>query len=370
MNAARPSISSHLADALRLEIQEGRFGPGDRIDAERELARRWGVARLTVARALDELVKEGLLERQQGRGTFVKTVDGARPRRGARSSLARIGLCFLDLYETTHPYFARITKSLTDCCARKGRELSVFAIKAGDLYHRRDNPLVSALAQRLVGGLVIAGRMIVEDMVALKQSGVPFVWINREVPGEDTPAVFVDYARGAFEAVRFLAGMGHRRVGLILGTRRNPASRLSLTGYSLAHEASGLAADPGLIAFGKFDSESGYRQALRLLEGDDPPTAILAADDIIAGGVLRAAYERGLAVPGDLSIVGCGNFFEAHDTPVALTTIDTHLEKAARSAADLLERLAAGHAGVADDVLIRPDLVIRASTGPVGGAVS
>ena len=365
MGTSFVSIAEQLSDVLRTEIEEGRFGPGHRIDPERRLAQRWGVARLTVTKALDALVKEGLLERRPGRGTFVKpgVEEKEAPPRGV-ATIRRLGLCFLDLYEATHPYFAKLTKSLAQHCAEEGQEFSLFTIQPGDLYYRRSNPLSQGLRTGIVDGLLVAGRMRIEDILALKRSGIPFVWINHEISGEDIPAVLVDYAWGAFRAVRHLIGIGHKRIGLILGTRHNRATSGSRTGYELAFEAAGLDVREALVTRGRFDSETGYRGALSLLRGDDPPTAIFAVDDIIATGVLRAAHELGRSVPGDLSVVGYGNFFESCDTQVGLTTLDTHLDQVARAAAKLLGQVAERKRG---DVVIKPDLVVRESTAPPGG---
>ena len=361
------SASEQLRDVLRTDIEEGMYRPGQKIPTERELSRRWEVARLTVARALEDLVGEGLIERRPSRGTFV-TERVIPPRAADRpGAMKRIGLCFLDLYRSTHPYFARLTKSLTEHCAREGTEFALFTLHAGDLYYRRQNPLVENLRSGTVDGLLVAGRMSIADLFALQRSHLPFVWMNHEMTGEDIPAVLVDYAWGAFQAVRYLVDMGHVRIGLVLGTRRNRASSLSQVGYQLAHEAAELPVSPELIRRGRFDSETGYLCAKDLLTIESPPTAVLTADDVIAIGVLRAAHEMGLRVPEDLSVIGCGNFFEPHDTAVALTTLEIHLQELARSAVALLRSVATNVANVNDDILIRPDLIKRDSTAPPGG---
>lgn len=364
------SKSQQLVDVLRTAIEEGRYKPGDRIEPERQLAARWGIARLTAAKALDALARQGLVQRQPSRGTFVTdrspgiTID----RQLAR--IERVGFCFLDVYESTHPYFARLTRALAECCATSDSELSVFTTQPGDLYYRRPRPLTRALLAGAVDGVLIAGRMKTEDIFALERSGVPFVWINHEVSGADVPAVVVDYASAAFQATRHLVQLGHRQIALIVGTPRNRASRLTSIGFRLALDVADVPPSSALSRHGRFDSETGYASTLDLLRSDTPPTAILAADDFIAGGALNAAHELGLAVPADLSIVGCGDFFAPHHTTVALTTSDIHLEKVARKAVDLLRQVPPNGAANIDDVLVKPDLVIRDSTALPGGAAS
>jgi len=375
------SKSQQLVDVLRTAIEEGRYRSGDRIEPERELAARWGVARLTAAKALDELARQGLVERLPSRGTFVTECPAGVPTAGhdrtagdtaspPRSPIQRVGFCFLDVYEPTHPYFARLTRALAECCAASDSELGIFTVQPGDLYYRRPRPLTRALFDGRIDGLLVAGRMKIEDVFALERSGVPFVWINHEISGADVPAVLVDYAWSAFQATGHLVGLGHRRIALIVGTRRNRASRLTSVGFRLAMEAADVPPSDDLLGHGRFDSETGHACALDFLKSDDPPTAVLAADDIIAGGVLNAAHELGLAVPADLSLVGCGNFFTPHDTAVALTTSDINLEEVARRAVELLRRLAPTRAASVDDVLVKPHLIIRDSTAPPGGVSS
>jgi len=361
------SKSQQLVDLLRTAIEEGRYKPGERVEPERELATRWGIARLTAAKALDALAREGLLERRPGRGTFVidRSADDAGDT--SHSPIERVGFCFLDVYEPTHPYFARLTRALAECCAGSDSELAIFTVQPGDLYYRRPRPVTRALLGGKVDGFLLAGRMKIEDIFALERSRVPFVWINHEVSGADVPAVLVDYAWSAFQAARRLLGLGHRRIALVTGTRRNRASRLTGIGLRLAMESAGVTPSDDLSRHGRFDSETGYACALDLLRRDDPPTAVLAADDMIAGGVLNAAHELGLAVPADLSVVGCGNFFTPRDTAVPLTTADIHLDEVARKAVGLLRLLASNRAADVDDVLVKPDLVIRDSTAPPGG---
>jgi DNA-binding transcriptional regulator YhcF (GntR family) len=131
-----------VSEILRNLIMEGEYLPGGRIDSGRALAERFGVARMTIVKAIRELVDEGLLIRGKGRqGTLVSSVrPGARTQKPTQA--AHVGLCFLDLYQSTHPYFSRLTKGLTDYCNNKGSPFAVYLIHASDIFYRRDVPLV------------------------------------------------------------------------------------------------------------------------------------------------------------------------------------------------------------------------------------
>lgn len=353
-----------VSEILRNLILEGEYKLGGRIDSDRALAERFGVARMTIGKAIKQLVDEGLLIRGRGRqGTLV--CDTPRPvcvQEG--TAVAHVGLCFLDLYQSTHPYFSRLTRGLREHFSQANRPFAVYVIHASDLFYRRNVPLVRALAEGRIRGLLLAGKISIEDIYALRTSKVPHVWINHELGGERIPAALVDYASGASVVVDHLLELGHRRIALLLGHWRNRATELSLMGYRLTLKLRGIEYDPQMIAQGSFDEESGYRMALKVLKQKPRPTAIFAVDDLIACGAMKAAYELNLRIPEDVSIVGCGNLVSPYATEPSLTTLEINLEKMVVAAAELLNKLCSGSIVEATHTIFSPELIVRQSTGP------
>jgi DNA-binding LacI/PurR family transcriptional regulator len=116
---------------------------------------------------------------------------------------------------------------------------------------------------------------------------------------------------------------------------------------------------------GDWTEETGHRIARDLLSGPDRPTAILAANDLSAVGVLTAADELGVAVPGELSVVGYDDTVFARLARLSLTTVDSHIAEVGQAAGEALAaRLAGADQGAATTRLITPTLVVRGSTGP------
>jgi DNA-binding LacI/PurR family transcriptional regulator len=133
----------------------------------------------------------------------------------------------------------------------------------------------------------------------------------------DLPAIDIDHAGGAREMVQYLVGLGHQRIGFVSGPLTVSTSRYRRDGFVDGMTAAGLAAD--LIVEGDFTYAGGHRAALELL--NHQPTAIFAANDQMALGVLAACRSAGAAVPGDMSVVGFGNTSAAEHAVPGLTTV-------------------------------------------------
>ena len=176
-------------------------------------------------------------------------------------------------------------------------------------------------------------------------------------------AVLTDKRGGAYLATRHLIELGHRLIGCIGGPFRLQASGQRLQGYRDAMVEAGLPVLDGLVRRGDYHPQSGWVAARDLLLGPAPPTAIFAANDLMAFGVLRAAAELGRRVPGDLAVVGFDDIELASYTTPPLTTITQSASDVGRAAVEiLLERLADPARPPARRTL-ETRLVVRASCG-------
>jgi DNA-binding LacI/PurR family transcriptional regulator len=208
---------------------------------------------------------------------------------------------------------------------------------------------------------------------AVRARGLPVVLIEYE--DDPTAAhVQIDDIAGAEAAARHLIALGHRHVaivsgyqnGVVTGAQAQAASPWRVQSGRLAGWRAGL--ESGGVSWGAVpvsgaggsDAAGGARAAAALLDRADRPTAILALSDVMAFGVLRAAAERGIDVPGELSVVGFDDIPQAAATTPALTTVSQPHEEKGHAAV----RLLATGADPADSVLLPCELVVRASTGP------
>lgn len=170
----------------------------------------------------------------------------------------------------------------------------------------------------------------------LEQMGVPFVRISPGTNHALTSSVFMDDVQAADDMTMYLINQGHRRIGFIKGHPNHMASDERLYGYRRALDRAGLPCEPGLIADGAFDFDSGLAAGKIFLAMAKPPTAIFASNDDMAAGVLAAAHQAGWNIPKDLSVVGFDDTTLARMVWPPLTTIRQPIFELAKAAADLL----------------------------------
>jgi LacI family transcriptional regulator len=182
------------------------------------------------------------------------------------------------------------------------------------------------------------------------------------------PATVVEYDNegGAFAVSSYLLSHGHRRVAFIgadaPGEIGNATKAHRFEGFMRAHAAFGLTHDPDLVVPSAFTREAGVRATKRLLASDQEFTAVFAATDMVAAGVLAALREAGLRVPQDVSVVGYDDIPLAQDVSPALTTVRIPTEEIGRAAVRM-----ALHPEEPQYLLLGTHIVIRGSAGPAPG---
>jgi LacI family transcriptional regulator len=173
-----------------------------------------------------------------------------------------------------------------------------------------------------------------------------------------------DNVAGARTAVTHLRELGHRRIATVTGLVETRPGADRLRGYRDGLRAAGLAFRDEYVAYGDFYVESGARAAGALLELDERPTAIVTASDMMALGAFRAAAERGLNVPRDVSVVGFDDIQLAGHVQPPLTTLRQDKAGLGAQAASALLRLIAGQEARPQTVTLPVELVVRGSTAP------
>jgi DNA-binding LacI/PurR family transcriptional regulator len=156
-------------------------------------------------------------------------------------------------------------------------------------------------------------------------------------------------------AISHLRALGHRRIGMVLGPADHVPSRRKLDAY-LASDA----ADENLVEHTMFSLEGGHAAAARLVGRD--VTAIVCASDVLALGVVRAVRRAGLAVPGDVSVIGYDDSPLMNCVDPPLTTVRQPIDAMGRAAVDLLVARIGRAEVPADELLFEPELVVRSST--------
>ena len=229
--------------------------------------------------------------------------------------------------------------------------------EAGEAFER-------LLRERRVDGLLIASASTDEAVVrTLARAGLPFVLVNRRV-GRVGPSVTVDDVGGMKIGVEHLISLGHRRIAYIGGPSDADTARRRLAGFRVAMRGARLRAPAARVSEAPFDEEGGFRAMVELLERRPRPTAVAVWSLAAAVGALAAARERGVHVPGDLSIVAF------HDAPMAsyldppLTTVRMPLREMAERGVECLLALIDGEEVQSTVIGAPPLLIERASTRP------
>ena len=201
------------------------------------------------------------------------------------------------------------------------------------------------------------------------QRGTPVIILDRDPLEEDNdhcwPAVLVDHRAGATAATRYLVGLGHRRIALLTADARMRPSRERIAGFREVFAEAGIDPAGAQLCIQASPMDFAHGDALALLRSDRRPTAIIALGTRILAGVLRAARDIGLSVPGDLSVLSVGDTDLAAVHTPAITALRWSLEDVGRAAAELLLLRLRGDVGGAQSRALLPvDLVLRKSCAP------
>jgi GntR family transcriptional regulator of arabinose operon len=367
--------SSEAKGRLRAFLREGGLRVGDKLPGERELADRLGIGRMALRPLLEALENEGLVERRPQSGTFLARVpetgvSGAKvaliaPFQGTGQPEDAMNVQWLyrvvSAFErTATPAGARVllldqSPRLSDLCSIKALALEAAAegVQAAVLLH----PYGSRAE-------------IAHSLALLHDRGVhPVVVSSRTYPGLASQ-VYFDSGWGAYLATRFLIQQGHRRIGFAGAPSGHEWVQDRLAGYRNALAAAEIVADEARI----FLPEEGERLASRsdgraawkrwqALPPDRRPTAVAAANDAVALGVLEAARQEGFAIPGALSVIGFDN--DPAALLAGLTTLERPTERLGETVARVtLEQIARGPEAATVSLRLRPVLIERGSVGP------
>lgn len=203
------------------------------------------------------------------------------------------------------------------------------------------------------------------NLVRLLDKGIVIVQVDRRVDGLSADAILVDNEAGAASAVSHLIDAGHTRIGIVTGELTVPTARQRLTGYERALKEHGIPVREELIKTGTFHREHAIEEAADLIRVRPAPTAVFAANNILAEGTLIALEQEGLRVPRDVSLVAFDDVPWMTMVEPPVTTARQPIADMARGAAELaLRRLRDGPEGEPSTIVFRTQLIERDSVGP------
>jgi DNA-binding LacI/PurR family transcriptional regulator len=312
-----------------------------------------GASRPTLRRALEPLVKEGLLENQPGRGALVREVSEAD-----RMPWRILALLLPDI---TNRFFAEVAEAIEYAALQRGYQIllcnSRHQVHLEDLH-------IKQLVARKVDGVILAhqpGQEIPQSVELLKQASIPTVLLFSSAREADCDTVVLDDRAGVEQALRYLISLGHSRIAYgtpLSGAGSHPRElhfadfmRRQFPDYEPVH----------VDVSGKTDEEilAAIREMMAL---NDPPTACFAGNDNVAMLLMKGLSASGITVPTQFSVVGFDNLRFVEHLAVPLTTVDQPKHEMGRRAAELLfERIEAGPGMPPRHEIFMPHLVIRSS---------
>jgi LacI family transcriptional regulator len=239
-------------------------------------------------------------------------------------------------------------------------ELAMFTTSSEE---RNEVIFERTLASGLTAGLVaIVPPGALAYVSETHERGFPVALIDDRGNHPDLPSVVAANFEGAFEATMHLARLGHRRIAFVNGPPEYGCNQERRRGYESALKAASMSVDPSLVREADFARAGGRAAAEQLLQLPVPPSAIFAANDLMALGAMDAGEAAGRHVPQDLSIVGFDDIPEARVTKPALTTIRQPLYEMGAQAVDLLLTQIEGHELAQTRVVLPTELVHRETT--------
>jgi LacI family transcriptional regulator, galactose operon repressor len=287
---------------------------------------------------------------------------GYRPNTAARSlRTQRTGLLAVVVPDITNPLFPQFIRAAQLEAERVGSHLMVW-----DSHNDADSERAAvdaALDRRVDGVVLVSDHLTAGDAQRLLDAGILVVTTDRRIDRPFVDTVSEDLTSTAATAVDHLVALGHRRIAHIAGDRATVAGESRVVGYLNALESAGVAPDPSLLVGGSFGRHCGRDSMVELMGRSEPPTAVFAANDVLAVGALQTCHHLGVAVPDDVSIIGIDNTPEADAVTPGLSTMET----APNRIAERLVQLASSRLNDRRDAgglreLITASLVQRGST--------
>lgn len=327
----------------------------------RDIAKAAGVSVSTVSKVMNNYPHVSTETRE-------RVLEVIRKERFVPNSTAR-GLVMgssrtLGLFLTTglsNPFFVQLLAGLEESLKESGYDLIYLAQID---WHPEYSPLRHCRSRNVDGALVFGFQRHDLNFAEMLESEIPTVFIDLDMRGPRAGYITSDNVGSIQGAVRYLAGLGHRRIAFVAGQLDSFIGRLRMEGYRRGMEEAGLSYRPEDIYDGDFTRESGYIATRDFLRREAPPTAIICSSDMTATGVMDAAAEAGLSIPDDLSVIGFDDIEISRYTQPPLTTVRQDLYTIGREAIEYLDRMIRMPDAPPPERVVPTELIIRGSCGP------
>ncbi|AOJ68841.1 MULTISPECIES: LacI family DNA-binding transcriptional regulator [Burkholderia] len=329
------------------------------------VARIAGVSQMTASRALND--RPGVSQETREEVLRIAADIGYVMNRSAQKlSGGRNGIIGIVTPMLDNQFVGELIVGVGRAARAGGYEILVYTVFDED---RHSHHGVLGLMKQFTDGVIAILPRESVYFDALAAARVPVVVIDQRGTLAGFPSVSVDNYGGALRAVEHLVELGHKRIAFVSGDESIEGVRDRRRGYLDAIARFNMPNDPALLVQGGLSQMKAFDVASQLLALPDPPTAIFAANDLSAFGVIAAVREAGKRVPGDISVIGFDDIPMASQVHPSLTTIRQPFPQMARAAVNTLVAQIDSPESVAPRIVLPAELVIRQSTGPASNRV-
>ncbi|ABM56726.1 LacI family DNA-binding transcriptional regulator [Verminephrobacter eiseniae] len=325
-----------------------------------DLAAAAGVSTMTASRALNN--QPGIAQRTRAAILKVASEKGYVTNRVAQKlSSGQSGVIGVIALQLDIPFIIGVVNSVVRAAAAAGNEVLIYSHPERE---KQPSSNVLQLLQQFTDGVVALPPYQPGFVEALARGRFPVAMVDSPLDHAQLPCVTADDYGGARSAMKHLAELGHKRIAFIAGSEQLGSAGERLRAYHEAVAVHGLVRDPALVVPGRYSLEGGRAAALALLALKKRPTAIFAANDLSAFGVMAVLQEQGLKIAQDMSVVGFDDVPAALHVHPALTTVRQPMEGIGRAAVSTLLSQIAGLAPDSARVTLPTELIVRQSTAP------
>ncbi|WP_145413571.1 LacI family DNA-binding transcriptional regulator [Paenibacillus xylanexedens] len=325
-----------------------------------DIAKKANVSAMTVSKVINRTGRISTATRER----VQQVIDemGYIPNSNARSLvLQRTHMVSLLITDITNPFYTTLARGAEDAAHLRGYRV-LFGNSDED--YRKEKEYVEAILSTRVDGVLFApaGDRSLPHLQQLQARNIPFVFLDRTVPGITSDVIAGDSREGAIELIRYLIQLGHEHIALVNGSSEVSTARLREDGYIEGLQEAGITPDPSLIlrtSYRDFSDDEGLE---RLFSRSRQPTAILAANNMLAIGVIRLLRKRGLQVPEDISVVCFDDLDLASASDPFLTVIaQPAYEFGYQGMNMLIDRIEGKLSSEAENMILSSELRIRTS---------
>jgi len=265
--------------------------------------------------------------------------------------------------EIKNNFFSAAISGIEEIAYRDG--YAIIVSQSNESYERECINIRALISNRIAGLLISISLSTTRDdqFRLLERQKIPFVFFDRVLENYEASKVVVDDFNGAFKAVEYLINSGYRRIAHLAGPKHLSVSHYRLNGYMAALKKHNIAYDENLVVTGGLEEESGYNGFTKLLELDQLPDAVFAANDPVAIGAFQKIREQGLKIPENIALLGfCNNPISQLVEP-AITTVNQPAYQVGKRAAELLlEQINSPKNFILRKEVLKTELIVRDST--------